>query len=91
MSKLLAGIGSILLFLGFFIVVSFTSFLSVDNFSISLSIGSILSITGLIFVLIGMKSLAEHYKEDKICKKLKNLKITRKKSFTYSEKFLAKR
>jgi uncharacterized membrane protein len=63
-SKNLAGIGSILLFLSFL----FNSF-SAAHFLPFLFIGCIIGICGMVSILIGMKGLAEHYREDKIYKK----------------------
>jgi len=68
-SKLLVGIGLILLFLDFSITIVLTSLHDIDPPFTFLIISSVLSITGLILVLIGMSGLAKYYKEVKIYKK----------------------
>ncbi len=68
-SKRLAGIGSILLFLGFLNTTIFTQLLTFHGILIFISMGYILGISGIIFGFMGMKGLAEHYRVDEIYKK----------------------
>ncbi|MDR0797607.1 MAG: hypothetical protein LBE70_02650 [Nitrososphaerota archaeon] len=65
-SKLLAGIGSLLLCLSFLLCSVFT----VGHLLPFLFISCIIGICGMASILIGMKGLAEHYKEYKIYKKI---------------------
>jgi uncharacterized membrane protein len=68
-SKFLAGIGSLLLFLGFLSTTIFTHIITFHGLFFFIITGHILSVSGMILGFIGMKGLAEHYRVAEIYKK----------------------
>jgi uncharacterized membrane protein len=65
-SKILAGFGSIMLFLAFTGAV-FSRYFGAFGFLAFDPVSLVFGVIGVVFVLIGMNGLSDYYKEDKIC------------------------